>query len=110
MEHFFEIIGTIPKPSVTYKLSPLKDKTLKEHLSKALKKNLICVVKSPLGAAVFFVHENNGSLRLVTDYQALNANTMINQHPLPLIIELLDQLGGSTIFSKIDLTAGYNQV
>ena len=35
---------------------------------------------------------------------------MKNQYPLPLISELLDQLGGSTIFSKIDLTARYNQV
>ena len=38
-----EIIGTIPKPSAIYKLSPLEDKTLKEHLSKALEKNLKCV-------------------------------------------------------------------
>ena len=33
-----------------------------------------------------------------------------NLYPLPLNSELLDQLGGSTIFSKINLTAGYNQV
>ena len=68
VEHKIEIIGTIPKPSAVYKLSPLEDKTLKEHLSKAFKKNLICVSKSPLGAAVFFVHKKDGSLRLVTDY------------------------------------------
>ena len=35
---------------------------------------------------------------------------MKNQYPLPLISKLLDQLGGSIIFSKIDLTSGYNQV
>ena len=39
VEHKIEIIGTIPKPLAIYKLSPLEDKTLKEHLSKALKKN-----------------------------------------------------------------------
>ena len=110
VEHKIEIIGTIPKPSAIYKLSPLEDKTLKEHLSKALEKNLIRVSKSPFGAAVFFVHKKDGSLRLVTDYRALNAVTVKNRYPLPLISELLDQLGGSTIFSKIDLTAGYNQV
>ena len=110
MEHKIEIIGTIPKPSAIYKLSPLEDKTLKEHLSKAFKKNLIRVSKSPFGAAVFFVHKKNGSLRLVTDYQALIAVTVKNQYPLLLISEFLDQLGGSTIFFKIDLTARYNQV
>ena len=82
VEHKIEIIGTIPKPSAIYKLSPLKDKTLKEHLSKALEKNLIRVSKSPFGAAVFFVHKKDGSLRLVTDYRALNAVTVKNQYPI----------------------------
>ena len=36
--------------------------------------------------------------------------TIKNRYPLPLISELLDQLSGASIFSKIDLTAGYNQV
>ena len=43
VEHKTKIIGTKPKPSAIYKLSPLEDKTLKEHLSKALKKKLIHV-------------------------------------------------------------------
>ena len=73
-------------------------------------KNLIRVSKSPFGAAVFFVQKKDGSLRLVTDYWALNAVTIKNHYPLPLISELLDQLSGASIFSKIDLTAGYNQV
>ena len=49
-------------------------------------------------------------LRLVTDYCALNAVIIKNWYPLPLISKLLDQLSGARIFSKIDLTAGYNQV
>ena len=110
MEHKIKILGTIPKPLANYKLSPLKDKTLKEHLSKALKKSPIRVSKSPYGAAVFFVKKKDGSLCLVMDYQALNAVAVKSQYPLLLISELLDQLGGSTIFSKIDLTAGYNQI
>ena len=68
VEHKIEIIGTIPKPLAIYKLSPLEDKTLKEHLSKALKKNLKVFPNLHFGAAVFFVHKKDGSLRLVTDY------------------------------------------
>ena len=90
VEHNIKIIGNIPKPSAIYKLSPFEDQKLNEHLSKALKKNLIRVSKSPFGAAVFFVQKRNGSLHLVTDYQALNAITVKNQYPLPLISELLD--------------------
>ena len=75
-----------------------------------MNQNLIQVSKSPYGAAVFFVQKKDGSLRLVTDYCALNVVTVKNQYPLPLISKLLDQLSGARIFSKIDLTAGYNQV
>ena len=66
--------------------------------------------KSPYRAAVFFVQKKDGSLCLVTNYHALNAVTIKNWYPLPLISKLLDQLSGAKIFSKIDLTAGYNQV
>ena len=59
---------------------------------------------------MFFVQKKDGSLRLVTDYRSLNAVTAKNRYPLPLIEELLDQVGGARLFSKIDLTAGYNQV
>ena len=40
----------------------------------------------------------------------MNAVTAKNRYPLPLIEELLDQVGGAQVFSKIDLTTGYNQV
>ena len=73
IEHKIKILRTLPKPSPIYKLSPLKDETLRNHLNNALNKNLIRAFKSPYGAAVFFVQNKDGSLRLVTDYCALNA-------------------------------------
>ena len=101
IEHEIEIIGTLPKPTPIYKLSPLEDKMLKKHLTEAMDKNLIRVSKSPFGAAVFFVQKKDGSLRLVTNYWALNVVTIKNHYPLPLISELLDQLCGASTFLKI---------
>ena len=85
-------------------------KRSKKHLKEAMDKNFIRVFKSPFSAAVFFVQKKNESLRLVTNYWALNNVAMKNRYPLPLISELLGHLSGASIFSKIDLTAGYNQV
>ena len=44
------------------------------------------------------------------DYQGFNKVTKKNRYPLPLISGLLDQLGRTMIFTKIDLRGAYNLV
>ena len=44
------------------------------------------------------------------DYKKLNALTIKNKIPLPIIEEILDELQGSKIFTKLDMQSGYHQV
>ena len=63
-----------------------------------------------MASPVFFIKKKDGSLRLVQDYCVLNAMTVKNRYPLPLISELLNNLRGARYFTKLDVCWGYNNV
>jgi len=48
--------------------------------------------------------------RIVQDYQYLNKETVKNNYPLPLILDLIDTMDTRKVFTKIDLRWGYNNI
>ena len=63
-----------------------------------------------MASLVFFIKKKDRSLCLVQDYHALNAMTVKNKYPLPLISELISKLRGAHYFTKLDIHWGYNNV
>jgi len=93
-----------------YRLSTPELKELRKQLDELIQKGFIRPSTSPYGASVLFVNKKDGKLRLCIDYCALNKQTVKNRYPLPRIDDLLDQLHGVKVFSKIDLRSGYHQI
>ena len=58
---------------------------------------------SAAGAPIFFAKQSSGKLRIVVDYRGLNAVTIKDKYPLPLMTQLMEQFSESTWFTKLDL-------
>jgi len=94
-----------------YPLSEEELRTLQEWLKEMEKTGKIKRSTSPAGSPILFVPKPNGrGLRLCVDYRGLNAVTIPNRYPLPLMQELQDRVQGAQWFTKMDLKNGFNLI
>jgi hypothetical protein len=102
--------GTTPIYKTPFRMTTPELAELKKHIKELLEKGFIHPSSSSWGGPVIFVLKKDGTQRLCMDYHALNEVTIKNKYPLPRVDDLLDQLCGVCVFSKIDLWSGYHQL
>ena len=93
----------VPKIAKVYPLNPLKMETCRSFVEEHLKTGRIVPSKSPQASPFFCVPKKDGTLCPCQDYRYLNSFTIWNAYPLPLILELIDDMKDSTLFTKFDI-------
>jgi hypothetical protein len=102
--------GASPVNLRPYRYNPMQKTEIEKQVRELLAQGVIQYSSSPFASPALLVGKKDLSWRLCVDYRHLNALTVKNKYPLPVIDELLDELAGAQWFTSLDLRAGYHQI
>ena len=102
--------GFVPRKGKVYLLLREEREEVHEFIQEQLRKGYIRSLKLPQTAPVFFVGKKDGKKRMVQDYRYLNEWTIKNNYPLPLISDVVENIGTKRVFTQMDLRWDYNNV
>ncbi|KAI3365872.1 hypothetical protein L3Q82_000851 [Scortum barcoo] len=82
---------------------------MKDYLQDLIAQGWVEKSTSSYSSPVVCVRKKDGTLSLCIDYRELNRKTHPDRHPIPRVQDIMDNLGGNTIFSLLDQGKAYHQ-
>jgi len=111
IQHKIDFIpgSTLPN-RLAYRMNPQETQGIQRQVDDLLSNGLIRESFSPCAMPALLVPKKEGSMRMCGDSCAINKIIIKYRYPIPRLEDLLDELHGATIFSKIDIRSGYYQI
>ena len=109
IEHKIDLVSRVSLPNtLAHRTNPNETKEIESQVQELLEKGLVQKSLNPCVVLVLLVPKKDSKWRMCCDCRAINNITIKYRHPIPRLYDMLDELHGSTIFSKIDHKRGYH--
>ena len=107
-----DIVLTKPFPikQHAYRVNPAKSEIMRKETDYLVMNGFAVPSCSPWSSPCLLNIKSDGSPRFCTDFRKVNAVTVPDAHPLPLIDDCIDEIGPALHVSKLDMLKGYWQV
>lgn len=105
-----ELTSNVPVSQRACRIPFAKRPLVSEMVNELLVSGIVVKSNSPYTSQLVIVKKNNGEDRMCVDYRPINAITVKQPFPMPVIEELLAKLAGNRYFTTLDFMSGYYQI